>query len=636
VAFNRGRWPLLAGVALVASAVWANSAAASGPTLSLDRSTGLLNGQLVTLHGSGFRPNAPGAVIECSTAAGQPTVVVNGQATPVSCSVPSGVLPYFAPGYAVTDSAGLVDATFVVQVGVVGPPTLGVDSAADNAAVDAAAYPCPPTDAQQAAGATCEVTFATASDDHASVPVGFGTPIASASATKVSPSTGLNDGQSVTVEGSGFTPDSPYLAVECNDTPGEPPSAFLPVLPAACGAPSFSPPVLGPGIIVPPSQSSSLTDPTGALGTVVVLREGNVGGTQQTAAYPCPPSPANVAAGGKCEIVVLDAAYEQASQPITLTGPVPEVSITLFPAGGLSDTSPVGVSGEHFVAGTEGAMLECNGAPGQPTIPVEGNPVPVGCTNPLTTLFGTSPDRTVLGAVRVREGVIGPPAVGTDSAGNNAAADAAAYPCPPTPAQTAAGVTCAITAGDLAGDATRQPIAFGGSGLANAPTGYWLAFVDGGVFSEGGATFYGSVPGLHVKVAAPIAGIAATPSGRGYWLVGADGGVFSFGDAGFFGSLGAKRLDRPIVGIAATPTGHGYWLVGADGGVFAFGDAPYLGSVPGLGIPVDFHINSIGATPSGHGYWVLLSDGALFGFGDAPGRPFSAPTLSPAAPPGKP
>ena len=36
----------------------------------------------------------------------------------------------------------------------------------------------------------------------------------------------------------------------------------------------------------------------------------------------------------------------------------------------------------------------------------------------------------------------------------------------------------------------------------------------------------------------PIVGIAATPDGGGYWLVASDGGIFSFGDATFYGSAG--------------------------------------------------------------------------------------------------
>jgi Beta-lactamase enzyme family len=120
-----------------------------------------------------------------------------------------------------------------------------------------------------------------------------------------------------------------------------------------------------------------------------------------------------------------------------------------------------------------------------------------------------------------------------------------------------------------------------------------------------------SVPGLN----APIVGITATPDGGGYWLVAADGGVFTFGDASFFGSLGNLRLNAPIVGITATPDGHGYWLVAADGGVFTFGDASFFGSLGNLRLNAP--IVGITATPDGHGYWLVAADGGVFTFGDA-------------------
>ena len=47
----------------------------------------------------------------------------------------------------------------------------------------------------------------------------------------------------------------------------------------------------------------------------------------------------------------------------------------------------------------------------------------------------------------------------------------------------------------------------------------------------------------------------------GYWLVASDGGIFSFGGARFFGSTGRFKLNKPIVGVASTPSGDGYWLV---------------------------------------------------------------------------
>ncbi len=46
---------------------------------------------------------------------------------------------------------------------------------------------------------------------------------------------------------------------------------------------------------------------------------------------------------------------------------------------------------------------------------------------------------------------------------------------------------------------------------------------------------------------APVVGMAATPDGKGYWLAAGDGGVFSFGDASYYGSMGGTRT-RPTGG----------------------------------------------------------------------------------------
>jgi hypothetical protein len=63
--------------------------------------------------------------------------------------------------------------------------------------------------------------------------------------------------------------------------------------------------------------------------------------------------------------------------------------------------------------------------------------------------------------------------------------------------------------------------------------------------------------------------------------VASDGGIFSFGDASFYGSMGGRSLEQPVVGIAATPDGKGYWEVASDGGIFSFGDASFYGSMGG-------------------------------------------------------
>jgi 3D (Asp-Asp-Asp) domain-containing protein len=161
------------------------------------------------------------------------------------------------------------------------------------------------------------------------------------------------------------------------------------------------------------------------------------------------------------------------------------------------------------------------------------------------------------------------------------------------------------------GAGTSAPVA----SMAATPSGhgYWLAGTDGGIFAYGDAAFHGSTGGA--RLAQPIVGMAATPTGAGYWLVAADGGVFSYGDAAFHGSTGGNSLRAPIVGMAATPTGHGYWLVAADGGVFSFGDAAFFGSSGGRDLAQP--IVGMAPTPDGHGYWLVAADGGIFAYGDA-------------------
>ncbi len=141
--------------------------------------------------------------------------------------------------------------------------------------------------------------------------------------------------------------------------------------------------------------------------------------------------------------------------------------------------------------------------------------------------------------------------------------------------------------------------------------GYWIVASDGGVFSFGGAPFYGSMGGQPLN--SPVVGMAARPQGDGYWLVAADGGIFSFGAAPFHGSMGGQPLNQPVVAITSTASGNGYWMVAKDGGIFSFGDAPYHGSWGGQGL-TDFV--GMAANPS-NGYWLVRATGSIYTFGPA-------------------
>src|SRR5690606_29593506 len=80
-----------------------------------------------------------------------------------------------------------------------------------------------------------------------------------------------------------------------------------------------------------------------------------------------------------------------------------------------------------------------------------------------------------------------------------------------------------------------------------------------------------------IKVNAPAVAIASAGSNSKYWIATSDGGVFSQGGATFYGSMGGKKLNQPVSSMAARPQADGYWLQAGDCGVFSFGGAKYHG-----------------------------------------------------------
>ena len=113
-------------------------------------------------------PSAPGNITECSTAPDQPTVYDAGApAVPVSC------MDITLHPVTMSTTGALPATSFTVATGVVGPPGTGTDSDGGDAATDAAAYPCPPTPAQQSAGITCAVMVTDHPTDAVVVPISF-------------------------------------------------------------------------------------------------------------------------------------------------------------------------------------------------------------------------------------------------------------------------------------------------------------------------------------------------------------------------------------------------------------------------------------------------------------------------------
>ncbi len=151
-------------------------------------------------------------------------------------------------------------------------------------------------------------------------------------------------------------------------------------------------------------------------------------------------------------------------------------TLTVSPSSGLVNMQSVTVTGSGFAVTSEGNLLECNGAPNQPTValpaPVSAK-VSVGCSAPsLGGVVSTTSSGTLSSSYNVVQGTVGPPCgtsaaliaqcPTTDSAGVSPSTDAAAYPCPPTAAQQASGVVCVLTFGDASGNTASSPILFSG------------------------------------------------------------------------------------------------------------------------------------------------------------------------------
>jgi hypothetical protein len=173
------------------------------------------------------------------------------------------------------------------------------------------------------------------------------------------------------------------------------------------------------------------------------------------------------------------------------------------------------------------------------------------------------------------------------------------------------GPACPLT--DQRGVRRPQGIACDIGAFESTYSGYWEVASDGGIFTFGDASFFGSMGGQPLNK--PVVGMASTPDGQGYWEVASDGGIFTFGDAGFFGSKGGQPLNKPVVGMASTPDGKGYWEVASDGGVFTFGDAGFFGSATGHKLTK--RVVGMVAAPDGQGYWLTAANGSVFAFGSA-------------------
>jgi len=148
--------------------------------LNVIPATGLVQRQVVTVTSTGLANHAYGNVLECNDSPGEPTVPVG---RPFDLSLPVGCSPPSLKQIVSTSAAGVLLTRFKIRGGdKVGPPCglshvfgpcAHSDSSGNHPRSDAHNYPCPPTSAERAIGATCSLVFYDTAGQVVSTPISF-------------------------------------------------------------------------------------------------------------------------------------------------------------------------------------------------------------------------------------------------------------------------------------------------------------------------------------------------------------------------------------------------------------------------------------------------------------------------------
>jgi hypothetical protein len=141
---------------------------------------------------------------------------------------------------------------------------------------------------------------------------------AAAGSLVVTPDSGLSNGQSVSVSGSGLTADSTGSVLECNSDLNQPTITLAGnAVPISCSNPLSKTLTTNKSGAIP---STSFMVHTGTVGPPGTGTDSNGGSAAANAvSYPCPPTTAQLAAGDYCEVTYGDAANDDVSKNITFT-----------------------------------------------------------------------------------------------------------------------------------------------------------------------------------------------------------------------------------------------------------------------------------------------------------------------------
>jgi len=240
-----------------------------------------------------------------------------------------------------------------------------------------------------------------------------------------------------------------------------------------------------------------------------------------------------------------------------------ESTISVSQSTGLKQAQVVSVTGSGLAASAFGYLIECNDAPGEPTVTV-GAPfdivLPIGCSAPnLKRIVHTTADGSLSATIKLHESrMLGPPCglpqvLGPckhpDSAGKGPRGDAQNYPCPPSPAQQAAGVTCSVAFVDSAGQRVSTNITFIGGGPGKGTSPGTVPPTTPTTPTHPGTT-PSTTPGVTTSPTQPPTQPGTSPSSGGSSTVTAPGTVRASSGSLAFTGLGKPGVLLAILGFA--------------------------------------------------------------------------------------
>lgn len=392
----------------------------STPTLC----SGLSGGDQLTVSGTGFGKSALVNTQECNSDPSQPVEFFLGIYLPVGCSLVH---------LTATDALGTLGPTsFSLVQGTVGPPRSSLSdscteqgvmipncSATGDGTNDAANFPCPPTPAQELAGATCVLHSQDVLGDAAVGQLLFGSETLSGNpsltVSGVSPDLGPTSGGTVvTIVGTGFSTTPGYTAFAFGA--GQlAQAAFL--CPSSSTCITIAPPGVGTVDVTATVYSESLTSPVNAPADEFTYFP-TVTGVSPNTGLVAGGTPVSISGAG-FSITPGVTAFE--------FGPNPATGVSCLSSTTCTATTPPGIGGVDVIATVNGVSSPPSG--GQfnyptvfqvTTISLPSDSVFVPYTGSLAASYGNPPYRWSVSSGRLPPGlrlartgrILGTPRVG--------------------------------------------------------------------------------------------------------------------------------------------------------------------------------------------------------------------------------